>query len=54
MRRSERLNLRRDFESRLLHRVQSTLGELSLPDPIIVAGQTATGKTIGRSSGSFC
>ena len=39
-------NLRRDFEGRLLQRVQSTLEELGLPDPIIVGGQTATGKTI--------
>jgi hypothetical protein len=39
-------NLRRDFEERLLQRVYSTLGELGLPEPIIVAGQTATGKTI--------
>jgi hypothetical protein len=39
-------NLRRDFEGRLLQRVQSALDELGLPDPIIVGGQTATGKTI--------
>lgn len=39
-------NLRRDFEERLLQRVYSTLGELGVPEPIIVAGQTATGKTI--------
>ncbi|MGO9670134.1 MAG: hypothetical protein ACLPS1_16425, partial [Streptosporangiaceae bacterium] len=39
-------NLTRDFESKLLHRVQSTLEELGLPEPLIVAGQTATGKTI--------
>jgi hypothetical protein len=39
-------NLTRDFESKLLHRVESTLEELGLPEPLIVAGQTATGKTI--------
>ncbi|MFC5745889.1 hypothetical protein [Actinomadura rugatobispora] len=39
-------NLTRDFESKLLHRVQSALDELGLPEPLIVAGQTATGKTI--------
>lgn len=39
-------NMRRDFEERLLQRVYSTLGELGQPDPVIVAGQTATGKTI--------
>lgn len=39
-------NLQRDFESGLLQRVQSDLGELGLPEPVIVAGQTATGKTI--------
>jgi hypothetical protein len=39
-------NLQRDFESVLLQRVQTALGELGLPEPVIVAGQTATGKTI--------
>jgi hypothetical protein len=39
-------NLHRDFEDALLRRVRATLGELSLPEPIIVSGQTATGKTI--------
>jgi len=39
-------NLLRDFEGRLLQRAQSALEELGLPDPIIVGGQTATGKTI--------
>jgi hypothetical protein len=39
-------NVRRDFEDVLLRRVQTTLDEVSLPEPIIVAGQTATGKTI--------
>jgi hypothetical protein len=39
-------NLTRDFESQLSHLVQSTLEEFRLPEPIIIAGQTATGKTI--------
>jgi hypothetical protein len=39
-------NLQRDFEPALLNRVQSALDELGLPEPVIVAGQTATGKTI--------
>jgi len=39
-------NLRRDFETDLLRRVQSGLDELGTPEPIIVAGQTATGKTV--------
>ncbi|MDH6703081.1 hypothetical protein ABZ682_39935 [Streptomyces griseoviridis] len=43
-------NLQRDFETRLLQRVQSALEELGLPEPIIVAGQTATGKTIALTA----
>jgi hypothetical protein len=39
-------NLQRDFEPRLLQQVQAALDELRLPEPVIVAGQTATGKTI--------
>ncbi len=39
-------SLRRDFEDVLLQRVQAALGDLSLPEPIILAGQTATGKTM--------
>ena len=39
-------SLRRDFEDILLRRVQTALDDLSLPEPIVVAGQTATGKTI--------
>lgn len=39
-------NLRRDFEDVLLRRVHLSLDEMSLPEPIVVAGQTATGKTI--------
>lgn len=43
-------NLRRDFEEVLLRRVQSSLDELSMPEPIVIAGQTATGKTIALCS----
>ncbi|MFE2867251.1 hypothetical protein [Embleya sp. NPDC059259] len=43
-------NLQRDFEARLLLRVQSALEELGLPEPIVVAGQTATGKTIALTA----
>uniref|UniRef100_A0AAU2K329 Novel STAND NTPase 5 domain-containing protein n=1 Tax=Streptomyces sp. NBC_00049 TaxID=2903617 RepID=A0AAU2K329_9ACTN len=39
-------NLRRDFEDLLHRRVGEALGELSMPKPIVVAGQTATGKSI--------
>ena len=39
-------SLQRDFEPVLLQRVQTALGELGLPEPVVVAGQTATGKTI--------
>src|ERR1022692_4934232 len=39
-------SLRRDFEDDLLQRVQTILEEMSQPAPIVVAGQTATGKTI--------
>ncbi|MEU9712885.1 hypothetical protein AB0E21_30410 [Streptomyces sp. NPDC047967] len=39
-------NLRRDFEADLLRRVQTSLDELAAPEPIVVAGQTATGKTV--------
>lgn len=39
-------NLRRDFEADLLRRVQANLDELAFPEPIIVGGQTATGKSV--------
>ncbi|MFG3508673.1 hypothetical protein ACGF5F_24600 [Streptomyces sp. NPDC047821] len=39
-------NLRRDFEADLLRRVQASLDELAFPEPIVVAGQTATGKSV--------
>jgi hypothetical protein len=39
-------HLRRDFEEPLLRRVRAGLDELSPPEPIVVAGQTATGKSV--------
>jgi hypothetical protein len=39
-------NLARDFEADLLRRVQTSLDELAAPEPIVVAGQTATGKSV--------
>ncbi|MFF0047821.1 hypothetical protein [Streptomyces sp. NPDC005498] len=41
-----RFNLHRDFEDDLLQRVQAALDDLSLPETFVVAGQTATGKSI--------
>jgi hypothetical protein len=38
--------LRRDFEDTLLKRVNRSLADLSTCDPIIVSGQTATGKSL--------
>ncbi|MEV4049673.1 hypothetical protein AB0J55_00665 [Amycolatopsis sp. NPDC049688] len=38
--------LRRDFEDVLLQRVTQNLNDLSTLDPIIVSGQTATGKSL--------
>ncbi len=43
-------NLQRDFESALRQRVQSALEWLGLPEPIVVVGQTATGKTIALTA----
>lgn len=44
------MNLHRDFESRLLERVQAELNDRELPSPIVVAGQTATGKTVALAA----
>ncbi len=38
--------MRRDFEDTLQRLVAQGLNELSMPDPIIVSGQTATGKSL--------
>ncbi|MEV0799709.1 hypothetical protein AB0I34_18585 [Kribbella sp. NPDC050281] len=38
--------LRRDFEDVLMQRVTRSLGDLSTLDPIILSGQTATGKSL--------
>ncbi|RSN49458.1 hypothetical protein DMC64_02525 [Amycolatopsis sp. WAC 04197] len=42
--------LRRDFEDALLDRVQRGLKDMSTLDPIIVSGQTATGKSLALCS----
>lgn len=44
------MNLQRDFESQLLERVRAELRERELPTPIVVAGQTATGKTVALAA----
>lgn len=44
------MNLSRDFESRLLEKVREELSQRDLPTPIVVAGQTATGKTVGLAA----
>lgn len=44
------MNLVRDFESSLLKQVHFELRERDLPRPIILAGQTATGKSIALAA----
>ncbi len=44
------MNLRRDFEARLLELVRAELDDRELPTPIVVAGQTATGKTVALAA----
>ncbi|AEE47256.1 hypothetical protein Celf_3142 [Cellulomonas fimi ATCC 484] len=44
------MNLTRDFEHQLLKLVHAELSERELPAPIIVAGQTATGKSVALAS----
>ena len=44
------MNLRRDFEPRLLQQVRAELSQRQLPSPIVVAGQTATGKTVALAT----
>jgi hypothetical protein len=44
------MNLHRDFEGLVLHHVQTQLESRELPEPIVVEGQTATGKSIGLAS----
>ncbi|MDN4473465.1 hypothetical protein [Demequina zhanjiangensis] len=39
------MNLKRDYEADLLGKVRSELHDRDLPSPIVLAGQTATGKT---------
>lgn len=44
------MNIRRDFEGTLANEVESVLKERDLPDPIVVTGQTATGKSIALAA----
>lgn len=44
------MNLKRDFESLLLETVRTELNDRELPTPIVVAGQTATGKTVSLAA----
>lgn len=44
------MNLHRDFEDRVLALVRQQLDSRDLPYPIVVEGQTATGKSIGLAS----
>ncbi|MFC8923232.1 hypothetical protein [Cellulosimicrobium sp. NPDC057127] len=44
------MNVRRDFEERVARQVAEMLRERELPRPVVVAGQTATGKTIALAS----
>jgi hypothetical protein len=47
---ASRMNLSRDFETRLLERVRARVSERELPAPIVVIGQTATGKTVALAA----
>ena len=44
------MNVERDFESVLLARVRAEVSERELPSPIVLSGQTATGKTIALAA----
>lgn len=44
------MNLNRDFELRLAEQVRAKLSERELPAPIVVSGQTATGKTVALAA----
>jgi len=44
------MNLSRDFESKLLEKVRRELDERELPSPLVVAGQTATGKSVALAA----
>lgn len=47
---SSRMNLRRDFEEALVGQVRGELKDRELPSPIVVAGQTATGKSVALAA----
>ncbi|CAN7411044.1 hypothetical protein LJR013_002638 [Pseudarthrobacter oxydans] len=44
------MNLNRDFEQKVIAQVRHQLDSRELPTPIVVEGQTATGKSIGLAS----
>ena len=44
------MNLRRDFEAELMERVHSELRDRDLPSPIVLSGQTATGKSVALAA----
>lgn len=44
------MNLKRDFEAGLLERVATEIRDRELPAPIVLAGQTATGKSVALAS----
>ena len=44
------MNLRRDFEDELMVRVLSELKDRDLPSPIVLSGQTATGKSVALAA----
>lgn len=47
---SSGMSLVRDFEAELVSAVHAGLSEKELPSPIVLAGQTATGKTVALAS----
>lgn len=44
------MNLRRDFEEELIERVRRELKDRDLPSPIVLSGQTATGKSVALAA----
>lgn len=44
------MNLTRDFESTLYSRVQNEINDRNLPSPVILSGQTASGKSVALAS----
>lgn len=44
------MNLQRDFETKLLERVELEIRDRELPSPVVLAGQTATGKSVALAA----